>query len=387
MIIESLELKNYRNYGELSLSFDPGTNLLYGDDAQGKTNILEALYFCASAKSHRGSKDREIIRFGEEEAHVKLILRKRDVPYRIDMHLKKNSAKGIAVNGMPIRRASELFGILNAVLFSPEDLNIIKNGPSDRRRFMDLELCQLNRSYVHALVSYNRALVQRNRLLKDISFQPELRETLDLWDSQLVNYGSQLIRERRAFLARLNPVIGPIHAGLTGGKEEISVIYDGNTDEQEFGNSLMRARESDLRQKITSTGPHRDDIGFFVKRTDAEASLAAVPSDRRGMDLRRYGSQGQQRTAALSLKLSEIGLMEQTTGESPVLLLDDVLSELDTDRQKQLLRTISRIQTVITSTGMENLLGRDFRIDRTFEVRNGAVYEADGSNVREGGSL
>ena len=387
MIIESLELKNYRNYGELSLSFDPGTNLLYGDNAQGKTNILEALYFCASAKSHRGSKDREIIRFGEEEAHVKLILRKRDVPYRIDMHLKKNSAKGIAVNGMPIRRASELFGILNAVLFSPEDLNIIKNGPSDRRRFMDLELCQLNRSYVHALVSYNRALVQRNRLLKDISFQPELRETLDLWDSQLVNYGSQLIRERRAFLARLNPVIGPIHAGLTGGKEEISVIYDGNTDEQEFGNSLMRARESDLRQKITSVGPHRDDIGFFVKRTDAEASLAAVPSDRRGMDLRRYGSQGQQRTAALSLKLSEIGLMEQTTGESPVLLLDDVLSELDTDRQKQLLKTISRIQTVITSTGMENLLGRDFRIDRTFEVRNGAVYEADGSNVREGGSL
>ena len=387
MIIESLELNNYRNYGELSLSFDPGTNLLYGDNAQGKTNILEALYYCASAKSHRGSKDREIIRFGEEEAHVKLILRKRDVPYRIDMHLKKNSAKGIAVNGMPIRRASELFGILNAVLFSPEDLNIIKNGPSDRRRFMDLELCQLNRSYVHALVSYNRALVQRNRLLKDISFQPELRETLDLWDSQLVNYGSQLIRERRAFLARLNPVIGPIHAGLTGGKEEISVIYDGNTDEQEFGNSLMRARESDLRQKITSVGPHRDDIGFFVKRTDAEASLAAVPSDRRGMDLRRYGSQGQQRTAALSLKLSEIGLMEQTTGESPVLLLDDVLSELDTDRQKQLLRTISRIQTVITSTGMENLLGRDFRIDRTFEVRNGAVYEADGSNVREGGSL
>ena len=382
MIIESLELKNYRNYRELSLSFDPGTNLLYGDNAQGKTNILEALYYCASAKSHRGSKDKEIIRFGEEEAHVKLLLRKRDVPYRIDMHLKMNSAKGIAVNGLPIRRASELFGILNAVLFSPEDLNIIKNGPADRRRFMDLELCQLDRSYVHALVSYNRALVQRNRLLKDISFQPELRETLDLWDAQLVNYGSQLIRARREFLTRLNPVIGPIHSGLTGGKEEISVIYDSNTDEQEFESSLARARESDLRQKITSVGPHRDDIGFFVKRTDAEDQSAAVPRDLRGMDLRRFGSQGQQRTAALSLKLSEIGLMEQATGESPVLLLDDVLSELDTDRQKQLLKTISRIQTVITSTGMENLLGKDFRIDRTFEVRNGAVHEADGTIVR-----
>ena len=382
MIIESLELKNYRNYRELSLSFDPGTNLLYGDNAQGKTNILEALYYCASAKSHRGSKDKEIIRFGEEEAHVKLLLRKRDVPYRIDMHLKMNSAKGIAVNGLPIRRASELFGILNAVLFSPEDLNIIKNGPADRRRFMDLELCQLDRSYVHALVSYNRALVQRNRLLKDISFQPELRETLDLWDAQLVNYGSQLIRARRDFLMRLNPVIGPIHSGLTGGKEEISVIYDSNTDEQEFESSLARARESDLRQKITSVGPHRDDIGFFVKRTDAGDASAAVPRDLRGMDLRRFGSQGQQRTAALSLKLSEIGLMEQATGESPVLLLDDVLSELDTDRQKQLLKTISRIQTVITSTGMENLLGKDFRIDRTFEVRNGAVHEADGTIVR-----
>ena len=382
MIIESLELKNYRNYRELSLSFDPGTNLLYGDNAQGKTNILEALYYCASAKSHRGSKDKEIIRFGEEEAHVKLLLRKRDVPYRIDMHLKMNSAKGIAVNGLPIRRASELFGILNAVLFSPEDLNIIKNGPADRRRFMDLELCQLDRSYVHALVSYNRALVQRNRLLKDISFQPELRETLDLWDAQLVNYGSQLIRARRDFLMRLNPVISPIHSGLTGGKEEISVIYDSNTDEQEFESSLARARESDLRQKITSVGPHRDDIGFFVKRTDAEDQSAAVPRDLRGMDLRRFGSQGQQRTAALSLKLSEIGLMEQATGESPVLLLDDVLSELDTDRQKQLLKTISRIQTVITSTGMENLLGKDFRIDRTFEVRNGAVHEADGTIVR-----
>ncbi len=387
MIIESLELKNYRNYGDLSLNFDPGTNLLYGDNAQGKTNILEALYYCASAKSHRGSKDREIIRFGEEEAHVKLILRKRGVPYRIDMHLKKNSSKGIAVNGMTIRRASELFGILNAVLFSPEDLNIIKNGPADRRRFMDLELCQLNRSYVHALVNYNRALAQRNRLLKDISFQPELSGTLDLWDSQLVNFGSQVIRERRAFLTRLDPVIGPIHTGLTGGKEEISVIYDENTNEEEFGNALLRARENDLRQKITSVGPHRDDIGFFVKRTDAEASSAAVPTDRRGMDLRRFGSQGQQRTAALSLKLSEIGLMEQTTGESPVLLLDDVLSELDTDRQKQLLKTISRIQTVITSTGMENLLGKDFRIDRTFEVRNGTAHEADGTMVREGGSL
>ena len=168
MFIESIELKNYRNYGELHMDFDPGTNVLYGDNAQGKTNILEAVYVCATTKSHRGSKDREIIEFGEDESHIKMQLRKDDVPYRIDMHLKKNKTKGVAVNGIPIRRASELFGIVNVVFFSPEDLNLIKNGPADRRRFIDLELCQLNRLYVHSLVQYNRVVIQRNKLLKEL---------------------------------------------------------------------------------------------------------------------------------------------------------------------------------------------------------------------------
>ena len=193
MIIESIELKNYRNYGELHMDFSPGTNILYGDNAQGKTNVLEAVYVCSTTKSHRGSKDKEMIRFNQEESHIKMCVRKMDVPYRIDMHLKKNKPKGIAINGIPIRKASELFGIVNVVFFSPEDLNIIKNGPDQRRRFMDLELCQLNKLYVRALVQYNRVLLQRNKLLKELNFHPEYQETLDVWDMQLIQYGKELI--------------------------------------------------------------------------------------------------------------------------------------------------------------------------------------------------
>lgn len=368
MIIESLELKNFRNYKALSLSLDQGTNLLYGNNAQGKTNVLEALYVCAVTKSHRSSKDREMIRFGENEAHIKLKLLKQEIPYRIDIHLKKNAAKGIAVNSIPIRRASELFGILNIVFFSPEDLNIIKNGPAERRKFMDMELCQLNRSYVHEMLSYNRALLQRNKLLKEISFHPELMETLDIWDEQLVRYGSELIRCRRKFIDDLNPIISALYTGITGNEECIELCYDENISEERYRAALLESRESDLRQKISSVGPHRDDIGFFVKK-----SSEIQNTESQAMDLRKFGSQGQQRTAALSLKLSELELMKKVTGEDPVLLLDDVLSELDTQRQKQLLKVISQTQTVITSTGMENLLKNDFQIDKRFKVTDGAI--------------
>ncbi len=359
MIIESLELKNYRNYRELELSLHAGTNLLYGDNAQGKTNILEALYVCAATKSHRGSRDKDLIRFGEEEAHIKLNLRKNEIPYRIDMHLKRDRAKGIAVNGVPIRRASELFGTVNVVLFSPEDLNIIKNGPADRRKFCDMELCQLNRSYVYSLVNYNKALLQRNRLLKEIWNTPELEDTLEVWDSQLIRFGRELIRAREEFIRMLNPLIAGIHSEITSGKEEVRITYEKNTAEEDYEGSMRRNRAVDLKLKTTTAGPHRDDMGFFVNN----------------MDLRKFGSQGQQRTGALSLKLSEIELMKRAVGDEPILLLDDVLSELDTERQRHLLKAISRTQTILTSTGMESLMENDFRIDRKFEVREGTVRE------------
>lgn len=357
MIIESIELKNYRNYRELHMEFDPGTNILYGNNAQGKTNILEAVYVCCTTKSHRGSKDRELIHFDEDESHIKLNIRKNKVPYRIDMHLKKNKAKGIAINGIPIRKASELFGIVNVVFFSPEDLNLIKNGPAERRRFIDLELCQLNKMYVRALTSYNRVLMQRNKLLKDLFFHPEYEETLDVWDMQLIQYGREVIDFRKDFINQLNDIIFDIHKKLSGGREELKIVYDPNASADQLEADLKKSRSQDIKQKTTLTGPHRDDIGFFLNE----------------IDIRRFGSQGQQRTAALSLKLAEIDLVKKLVKDYPILLLDDVLSELDGHRQNQLLSAIDHIQTMITCTGVEDFVSNRFPIDRLFQVVDGTV--------------
>lgn len=357
MIIESLELKNYRNYDELHMEFSAGTNILYGNNAQGKTNILEAVYVCCTTKSHRGSKDKEMIHFNEDESHIKLTLRKNEVPYRIDMHLKKNKAKGVAINGIPIRKASELFGIVNVVFFSPEDLNLIKNGPADRRKFVDLELCQLNKLYVHSLVSYNHILMQRNKLLKELYFHPEYEETLDVWDMQLVQYGKEIIRYREHFISQLNEIIHDIHYRLSGEKEHLRIVYDPNTKEDQFEENLKRSRMGDLKQKTTLVGPHRDDIAFFLGE----------------IDIRRFGSQGQQRTAALSLKLAEIELVKKIVKDYPILLLDDVLSELDSERQNHLLSAITHIQTMITCTGLDDFVNNRFPIDKIFKVVEGTV--------------
>ena len=357
MIIESIELKNYRNYDELHMDFSQGTNILYGDNAQGKTNVLEAIYVCATTKSHRGSKDKEIIQFDRDESHIKLNVRKNDIPYRIDMHLKKNKAKGVAVNGVPIRKASELFGIVNVVFFSPEDLNLIKNGPAERRRFVDMELCQLNKLYVHSLVQYNRIVTQRNKLLKDLAFRPDYEETLDIWDMQLVEYGKEIIQYRKDFVEKLGTIIKPIHRNLSGDKESLRILYEPDVEADAFEETLKRGRNQDLKQKTTLTGPHRDDLSFLVN----------------DIDIRRFGSQGQQRTAALSLKLAEIELVENIVHDYPILLLDDVLSELDNNRQNQLLAGINHIQTVITCTGLEDFVNDRFHIDKLFKVVDGTV--------------
>lgn len=359
MIIESMELQHYRNYEKLQIGFDPGTNIFYGDNAQGKTNVLEAAYLCCTAKSHRGARDRDIIQFDQEESHIKLQIKKDGVPYRIDMHLKKNKTKGIAINGLPIRKASELFGIANVVFFSPEDLNIIKNGPAERRRFIDLELCQVNKLYVHALVNYNKIVIQRNKLLKELFFHPEYEGTLDVWDEQLVNYGIQVMRERKQFIDQLNTIIGEIHGNLTGQKEQLVLRYEPNVEPKEFAAALKKSREADKKQKTTLTGPHRDDMSFFVNQ----------------IDIRKFGSQGQQRSAALSLKLSEIELVKQLIHDYPILLLDDVLSELDSSRQNHLLNSINHIQTMITCTGLDDFVEHRFQIDKIFKVIDGTVHQ------------
>ena len=359
MILKSIELKNFRNYEDLDLKFDSGTNILFGDNAQGKTNILEAAYVSGTTKSHKGSRDKDMIRFGEDESHIRTIVEKQGKEYQLDIHLKKNRSKGIAINKVPIKKASELFGILNMVFFSPEDLNIIKNGPSERRRFLDAEICQLDKIYLSDLTRYNKILMQRNRLLKDMQHQPQLMETLPVWDMQLVVYGKRLIRRRRQFVEELSEIVTGIHRNISGKREELVLRYEPNIDAEFLEDELNRVREKDRKYAQTSVGPHRDDISFFI----------------RGVDIRKFGSQGQQRTSALSLKLSEIELVRQTIHDTPVLLLDDVLSELDNNRQNYLLNSIHDIQTMITCTGLDEFVRNRFQIDKVFYVIDGHVSE------------
>ena len=359
MYISSLELADFRNIVSLHLEFSQGTNILYGENAQGKTNILESLYMISTTKSHRGVRDRDMIRFGMEESHIRSMIMKDGIDYRVDMHLRKNKSKGIAINGQRIKKASELIGLLHIVFFSPEDLAIVKNGPAERRRFMDMELCQLNAAYLHNLNQYNKTVENRNKLLRDIYQFPDLQDTLSVWDAQLVNYGRQIIESRRDFIADLNEIVGGIHAKLSGGREHLSIRYEPNIEAEYLEEKLRSSRERDIHMKSTSVGPHRDDFSFMDGETD----------------LRRYGSQGQQRTCALSLKLSEIDLVKKVIGHRPVLMMDDVLSELDSGRQNYLLSTIGGIQTFITCTGLDEFVNNRFKIDQVFRIEAGACVE------------
>ena len=244
----------------MSLGFDKSTNIFYGDNAQGKTNILEAVYLSGTTKSHRGTKDKDMIQFGANESHIETIVEKNGIKYQIDMHLKKNSPKGIAINKIPIRKASELFGIINIVFFSPEDLNIIKNGPGERRRFIDLELSQLDKVYLNNLSNYNRIVNQRNHLLKEIDYNKGALETLDIWDIQLIQYGNKIIERRQKFIEEINKIISNIHKKLTGNREDIKIVYEPSNGALSFEQALLKNKEKDLRIKSTSVGPHRDDI-------------------------------------------------------------------------------------------------------------------------------
>ena len=359
MIVKKVELSNFRNYKLLKLDLDEKTNILYGNNAQGKTNILESIYVCSTTKSHRTNRDAELINLDSGEAHIKLYLEKNNGEQRIDIHLRKNKTKGIAINGIPIKKASELFGLFNVVIFSPEDLEIIKKGPSERRKFVDMELCQLDKIYVYNLTNYNRIIAQRNKLLKDIYFKPELKQTLDVWDGQLAQYGSKIIERRTNFIEKINEIIKPIHKQLTGGLENINIVYNKNCEAEDLLRRLEENRDRDIKYKSTSIGPHKDDLLFFNDNKN----------------IRIYGSQGQQRTIALSLKLAELELVKNLINDTPVLLLDDVLSELDSERQNHLLNSIDDIQTIITCTGLDEFIENRFKINKVFQVTEGKVEE------------
>lgn len=358
MYIEKLSLKNFRNYKNLNIDLCPSLNILFGDNAQGKTNILEAVYIAAMGRSQKGQKDSQIIKLNQDEAHIQVFSNKNQLQNRIDVHLKKDSKKGIAVNGIPIKKSSELFGNIYVVIFSPEDLNLIKNGPSERRRFMDMEMCQLSAIYYYDLQQYYKILKQRNNLLKTLQRNMSMKETLFAWDCQLIDYGKKIINSRTNFINKINDISCEIHKNITAAKEILKINYMPNISIDEFEDKLNRHIERDIMIGSTSVGPHKDDLLFFINNDD----------------VRIYGSQGQQRTTALSIKLAEIKLIEEETSYEPILLLDDVLSELDESRQFYLLENIKNVQTIITCTGIEDTIKKYIDKAKIYKIKNGEAF-------------
>ncbi|MBQ6734356.1 MAG: DNA replication/repair protein RecF [Lachnospiraceae bacterium] len=367
MIIRSVELSDFRNYKSLALSPDPGVNIFYGDNAQGKTNLLEAIFLSCTTKSHKGAKDKDIIRFGEKEAHIRTSVDQDGRVMRVDMHLRAAKSKGVALDGIKMRRAADFLQKLNAriIFFSPEDLAIIKGGPAGRRHFLDMELCQLDANYMEALSVFQKSLTQRASVLRDARERGSIAEfapLLDVYDKTLAESGKEIIRARKRFIEEMEPVMRKTHALLTGEKEHLQLSYEPDCTEGRLEEEMRANRTKDVQTAQTNAGPHRDDMKFIVRGKGTEK-----------IDIRHFGSQGQQRTAALSLKLSEIQLVKTRQKAQPVMLLDDVLSELDDHRQTQLLESLGGIQTLITCTGLDDFVGKRLSIDKIFHVKEGSV--------------
>ncbi|MCL2564500.1 MAG: DNA replication/repair protein RecF [Defluviitaleaceae bacterium] len=353
MQITSLNLKNFRNLLEQQVELAPHINIFYGDNGQGKTNFLESLYFCATGRSHRAMTDKELIAFDETDAFVQL----KYSEGKIHVHLE-NGKKGISVNGMPIKKLGDLLGNLVIVMFSPEDLELAKEGPGVRRRFMDMEICKLSPLYYHELSSYYRVLRQRNNLLKSTVRERSLLDTIPVWDEALVSHGIKIYKLRKKFVEEIGEIAALLYQKIAGGIDSISLYYKPNVTPDNFLDKLTRFRERDLKLTTTTAGIHKDDIQILINERD----------------IRAFGSQGQQRTASLSLKLAEIELIKNVKNKKPVLLLDDVLSELDEKRQKHLLSLIKEVQTIITCTGMEDVLKKISNDDtKIFYVENGKI--------------
>jgi len=362
MYIKYLQVINFRNYEHLGIELSENVNVFIGDNAQGKTNVLESIYYASMGRSHRTSKDKEVIKWKKGSAYIGVYIAKNRLDKKIEMKISKDGKKGISVNGIKVNKLSQLFGILNVVMFSPEDLKIIKESPAVRRKFLDMELSKLYSNYYYNLVQYYKVLNERNIILK--KYDSSLSGMIDIYDNQLATYGSFIIAERIKYIHLLNKYGEIIHKEITLDKESIIFRYSPSVKkvsksikelQENILHSLKQNRDKDIIKKTTSIGPHRDD--FIVKIND--------------MDARSFASQGQQRTATLTIKFASMEIIKDVTGEYPVLLLDDVLSELDFNRQKYILNSINNIQTIITCTGIENIekfLKKDSKI---FKVCNG----------------
>ena len=366
MYIKNIKIKDFRNYEVLNLKFNKKVNIILGSNAQGKTNLMEAIYISSIGRSFRTSKDTDMIRFGQDDLKDKLSFNKDDRDLDIEIDISKDHKKTVKVDGVKIKKASQLLDNVYIVIFSPDDLKIVKDEPEKRRRFIDKELCQIKPSYYSDLVDYKKVLLERNTYLKEIKVDPEM---MDVWDSQLAKYGASLMMKRAEFIDKISLISKDIHKGITNNKEKLSIIYDPNikfTDDQRklediFYDILKRSFENDIRMRTTTRGPHKDDIDFYIENEDNK------------INVRNFGSQGQQRTAALSLKLAEIDIIKKETGEDPILLLDDVLSELDLERQEFLIKTLSYNQLFITTAEMHQKILSEFPEATIYKVVKGKV--------------
>ena len=359
MYIKEVELKNFRNYEELKLEFHENVNFIIGNNAQGKTNLLESVFMSSIGKSFRTSKDSDLIKFNEDFCKIKIKAEKELFPVEVEILIKKDQGKFIKVDGVNISKTSDLLENIYIVIFSPEDLKIVKDEPEKRRKFIDRELCILKPSYYSNLNNYKKVLQQRNTYLKEKNVDPSV---LDIWDMQLSHYGARIIEERKLFIEKINKISNKIHSNITNGRENLKIEYDPNIKyeeniENKLYNSLKKSFDNDYRLRTTTTGPHRDDIQFFID----------------DINVRNFGSQGQQRTAALSLKLAELNLIKEESGENAILLLDDVMSELDATRQEFLIKSLSEIQLFITTTEITEALTEVSKKGKIYNIEKGMV--------------
>ena len=358
MKVNSVELNNFRNISALRLEANEGVNVIYGENAQGKTNILEGIWLFTGCKSFRGAKDSDLIRFGEDFSKINLSFSDNTREKRTDIIIG-NKKKNISLNDVPLKSSAELIGSFYAVIFSPSHLSLIKDGPSERRRFIDTALCQLKPSYAESLARFRHTLQQRNALLKDIYLNSQLYDLLDTLDIQLAEYSARVIGERLKYIDILSRYSGEIYSGISENREKISVKYSRTDIDKEISlgdlreielQNLKNARKEDVINKITTVGPHRDDLEILINNVSA----------------RSFGSQGQQRSCALALKLGESEIIKNVTGETPVALLDDVMSELDEKRQDYVLNHINDRQVFLTCCDPSQVLrlcgGKSFLI-------------------------
>ena len=362
MYIESVILKNFRNYKNLNINLKPALNVFKGSNAQGKTNFLESIYFSSIGKSFKTSKEKDLILWGQDEAKTTIKVKKQYYSQTIETFLNSKSKKTIKINNLNIRKMGDLIGEIPVVYFSPDEIGLIKEGPSDRRRFMDIDISQLNKNYFYLLLRYEKVLAERNKLLKQTKNIDSLYETIGLWDSQLAEIASKIIFFRLDFIEKIKEPANKVHAKITSNKEDLQISYQGfqNKSVEELKTKLLNAYKTNIKRDFefgyTTIGPHRDDIEIKINN----------------IDVRNFGSQGQQRLATLSLKIAELNLFEQVLKEKPILLLDDVLSELDTKRCKNFLEQIKGYQTILTTTKFSRNIDENSAI---FNVKNATINQ------------